>query len=182
MKRFLQLVMAFSGAAGLFGGSTAGALVLRGIATSDEEVEKAGPEAPPGGAETAELAAQSAEADDIGMDEPGAEEDPASAAAGDETGDVAAGGSGATGRNASDGDAFDAAHADAVALPETTTEPGSFVASAPSEGSVLSPTIVKFASLLGVDPWSLVSSDGGSGSGSGFQTPPDDGVGSPPPD
>ncbi|MCE8440371.1 right-handed parallel beta-helix repeat-containing protein [Rhodovulum sulfidophilum] len=181
MKRFLQLVMAFSGAAGLFGGSTAGALVLRGIATSDEEVEKAGPEAPPGGAETAELAAQSAEADDIGMDEPGAEEDPASAAAGDETGDVAAGGSGATGRNASDGDAFDAAHADAVALPETTTEPGSFVASAPSEGSVLSPTIVKFASLLGVDPWSLVSSDGGSGSGSGFQTPPDDGVGSPPP-
>ncbi|MCE8455020.1 right-handed parallel beta-helix repeat-containing protein, partial [Rhodovulum sulfidophilum] len=181
MKRFLQLVMAFSGAAGLFGGSSAGALVLRGIATSDEEVEKAGPEAPPSGAETAELAAQSAEADDIGMEEPGTGEDPASAAAGDETGDVAAGGSGATGRNASDGDAFDAAHADAVALPETTTEPGSFVASAPSEGSALSPAIVKFASLLGVDPWSLVSSDGGSGSGSGFQTPPDDGVGGPPP-
>ncbi|ARC90807.1 right-handed parallel beta-helix repeat-containing protein [Rhodovulum sp. MB263] len=176
MKRLLHLVTALFGTAGLFGGSTAGALVLRGIATSDEEVEKAGPEVSPGGAEGTELAAQPVAAEDAG-----AGEDPASAGPDDGAGDLPAGGSGATGRNASDGDFFEAAHADAIALPQTAAEPGGLVASAPSEGSVLTPPIVKFASLLGVDPWSLVSTGGGSGSGSGGQTPPGDGVGGTPP-
>ncbi|PTW44057.1 hypothetical protein, partial [Rhodovulum kholense] len=175
MRRLLQLVMALFGAMGLFGSSTAGALVLRGIAASDEGIEKVDSEASPGGAGTEDAATPSAgDTPAAGMDEtaePAAEsgEDPADAV---EAGAVLSGetefispdGWVSTGHNSADDIA--SRFASGVESPDLAEvlEPatGLGIASSASGLSVLNPVLLKFAALMTIDPATLVKSDGGS--------------------